>query len=166
MKAVYDCFEDLQVDHTVLEEADLGFRFDRRALTRLSAPELWSEFDATGECTDAELLPDCAALVRRAARAKEAGDDAKYEHYMQQLVRFFGNYAPARTPSQVRRAFRLGQASKKDEENQRTVEREMSFLDAETTRRICTAPIDVSRIDALQQADQERQKSANAGGGQ
>lgn len=160
MTASIDCFDDLQIDHTVMEEADLGFRFDRRSITRISAPQLWSSDEIQDGQSASVVLPDCSALVRRAARAKEAGDEAKYEIYMQQLVRFFGNYAPARTPGQVRRAFRLGAPSNKDVDNQRAIEKQMPFLDADTTRRICTAPIDVSRIDALQQADQERDKCA------
>lgn len=146
----FDCFADLQIDSEVLLESDLGARFDKRLLTRQSAPPLWSTENT---------LPDCAALVRRASRAKANGETAKYEAYMQQLVRFFENHAPARTPDQVRRAFQLGQPTESDSQIQKQVEREMPFLDAKATKHICCAKIDVSKIDALHQAEKERKKA-------
>lgn len=106
-----DCFDDLQMLDESLRGGvkDAGLLFDIRLLTRESAPPFSAaaSFSSASGFRSPSTLLDCDYLLQKAAEAKRNGRMEEYEKRMRALVRFFGNYGPARSPQQVRRAFRL-----------------------------------------------------------
>ena len=122
-------------------------------------PTFWPpSYDAAQAC---RTLPDCAQLVRRAARYKRQQRMDEYEQCMRMLVEFFvcDDAAPARTPSEVRAAFGLNKrndGAAEDEcvkRNEQRLCKLAPFLDRSKTWNACCAPIDTSQMDALANAN-------------
>jgi len=154
---------DLAVDLRCadLAQGDLGLRHDIRLLTRRSMPTLWPNVN---EPPAKQAVPDCAALVERAARYKRQQRFQEYEECMQALLAFFlcNEAAPARTPAEVRAAFRLDTAVAQDvcvQRNEQRLQRLAKFLERNATWQACCGSIDMTQVDALVNAGAERDSS-------
>ena len=150
-----DAFADLDIDPTCAERAngDAGLAFDIRLLTRRSAPPLWRQARNDGEQPPPPPFINCYELVCRAARYRAANRVDDYDQCMRALVRFFvdGDAAPARTPAQVRCAFRLPPPSTADAQAERRVLNAMRYLDGDAVRAACCGNVNVDDIDALKE---------------
>ena len=157
MTTLAEVIRDVAVDARCLELADddFGLAHDLRLVTRRSLPTLWpGQYDAASHT--AQTVPDCAAIVKRAARYRREQRIEDYERCMRALQAFFvcDDAAPARTPAEVRAAFGLTSngTDERVQRNEQHVRRLAPFLDRKATWKACCAPVDMSQVDALANA--------------